>query len=404
MRKFKLITLLGIRPDYIRLFKLIQLLDNSKNDLEHLLVHSGQHYNEELFGIFLKELGIRYPDIDLGIGKTLRNYDKNNHASQLALLSERISELIEKEKPDAVMYLGDTNTVLSSVVVARSRVPVIHVEAGGRSFDWRMPEEKNRIIIDHLSDVLYAYLDRYKEILISEGIESFRIKVIGNIIYDAINNFISRADESKILQKLGLSEKNFMLFTLHREENASQDKNILANKILDVLKFAKEKDMPVVFPVMPRTKDAITRFNLNDVLDDSLFIQTKPLGFFEFLKLEKYARLIVSDSGTVQEEALILGVPCVVARRSTERPETIWAGATILEKHEGKNTLYNGMVEAFDMKVNWDRDVLNPDGGSPSEKVYYDLIARIEIDFFSKSRSFKVIKNNPFAKQAYDEK
>jgi len=401
MKKFKLITLLGIRPDYIRFHKLIELLDNHKHGLEHILVHSGQHYDPELFGNFLKDLKIRQPDIDLGIGLTLKDRGVSNHAYQVALLTEKVFDLIEKQKPDAVMYLGDTNTVLSSITVARCGVTVIHLEAGGRSFDWRMPEEKNRVIIDHLSDALYCYLGRYKELLLVEGIAEFRIKVIGNIIVDALNNYTSQINASNILKDLDLKEKNFILVTLHREENIV-NKVILENKISDILRFAKEKKLPVVFPVMPRVTAIVEKYGLNKILDDDLFVKTKPLRFFDFSKLEKTARLIVTDSGTVQEDALIAGVPCVVARRSTERPETIQAGATILEGTESKDTLYNKIEEAFNLPTDWDRAILNPEGGSPSERVYKDLIEKIENDYFKKSRDVETMKNDWRVKQSYN--
>lgn len=403
MKKFKLITLLGIRPDYIRMFKLIKLLDEgqSKHNYEHILVHSGQHYDAELYGAFLKEFDIRQPDVDLGIGLTLKEMGVSNHAYQTALLGERVYDLIEKTKPNAVMYLGDTNTVLSSVTVARCGVPVIHLEAGGRSFDWRMPEEKNRIVIDHLADALYVYLNRYKDILVSEGIDDFRIKVIGNIIMDAVNDYEVKADASKILEELGVKEKNFILVTLHREENTS-DKTILEWKLKDLARFAKEKRMPVVFPLMPRVKALTKQFGLDKILAADPFIITKPLGFLDFLKCEKTSRLIVSDSGTVQEEALIFSTPCVVARRSTERPETIWAGATVLEGFEGENTLYNKIVEAWDMKTDWDRNILNPEGGSPSERAYQDFISKIETGFFKTSRSFEALKHKEFVRKTYN--
>lgn len=403
MKTFKLVTLLGIRPDYIRMFKLIKLLDQgqAEHSYEHVLVHSGQHYDPELFGNFLKDFNIRQPDIDLGIGLALKEKGSNTYAAQTALLDERVYEMLEKEKPDAVMYLGDTNTVLSSVIVARYGVPVIHLEAGGRSFDWRMPEEKNRIVIDHLSDALYCYLPRYKEILLAEGVADFRVLSIGNIIMDAINEWQEKVNSSNVLSNIGVESKKFILVTLHREENIS-NKEILENKLRDLLGFAKEKNMPVVFPMMPRTVSNIEKFGLMGILEDKTFIKTKPLGFFDFLKLEKEARLIVSDSGTVQEEALIVGTPCVVARRSTERPETIWARATVLEGFEGRETLYKKMVEAWNMQTNWDRNILNPEGGSPSERAYHDLIQKIKNGYFQNSRNFKNIGKNKFAQEAYN--
>ncbi len=402
MSKFRLITLLGIRPDIIRMHKLIELLDEGqrKYNFEHIYVHSGQHFDYELDEIFYKELGVRKPDINLNIGKILKKRGKTTQAYQSAILFEKVDELVKKLKPKAVMYLGDTNTVTSSLVVAKNNIPVIHIEGGGRSYDWRMPEEKNRITIDHFSDAIYCYLNRYKKILLAEGIENFRIKVVGNIIVDAVKNFENLANERKILEELGIKEKDFILVTLHREENTNQ-KKILENKLKDLLSFGRDYKMPIVFPLMPRTKMAIKKFNLNYILNNPIFIKTKPLGFLDFLKLEKTARLVVSDSGTVQEETLIVGTPCVVARRSTERPETIWAGATILEGFEGKRTLYKAMEKALNMKTNWDRSVLNPQGGSPSVKIYKDLVEKIESGFFKTSRLLEKLRKNPFVKEAY---
>ena len=401
MKKFKLVTLLGIRPDFIRMHKLIKLIDNS-DLIDHFFVHSGQHFDYEMDKIFFDELGVRQPDLNFEIGKILKEKGKKtNHAYQTALLSEKISDFLEKHKPDALMYLGDTNTVTSSIIVAKHNVPIIHIEGGGRSFDWRMPEEKNRIMVDHLSDLLYVYLERYKKILLSEGIPDFRIKVVGNIIVDAINDYSDQADKSNVLEELNLKEKNFILVTLHREESIF-DKNILKWKLKDLARFAKEKGMPVVFPLMPRVKALTKQFGLDKILAVDPFIITKPLGFLDFLKCEKTARLIVSDSGTVQEEALIIGTPCVVARRSTERPETIWARATILEGFEGENTLYNKMIEAWDMKTDWNRNVLNPEAGSPSERVFNDLIEKIEKDYFKTNRNFDTLKTSEFVRKAYN--
>ncbi|MDP2855928.1 MAG: UDP-N-acetylglucosamine 2-epimerase (non-hydrolyzing) [bacterium] len=397
MNKFRLITLLGIRPDLIRMHKLIRLLDEGQKEhnYEHIFVHSGQHFDYGLDEVFYKELGVRKPDINLNIGKILKKRGKTNQAYQSALLFEKVDELMKKLKPDAVMYLGDTNTVTSSLVVAKNNIPVIHIEGGGRSFDWRMPEEKNRIIIDHLSDAIYCYLNRYKELLLAEGIEEFRIKVIGNIIVDALDSFLPLAEKSKILEKLGVRKGEYILCTLHREENV-EDRDIFVSKIKDLIRLSQS--LPVIFPVMPRVRIKFEKYRLVSALKHSKIILTKPLGFFDFLKLEKNARLIITDSGTVQEEALILGIPCLVSRRSTERPETIWAGATILSDEN----LYNNALKAMKMKTNWDRTVLNPQGDSPSGRVYNDLIEKIENDYFKKSRSFEILKRNVFVRKAYN--
>lgn len=389
--------MLGIRPDLIRMFKLIKLLDDGqkKYNYEHLFMHTGQHFDYELDEVFYKELGVRKPDFNMNVGKTLKERGRQTtHAYQTALLFERTAEMLEKYKPDAVMYLGDTNSVLSSVVVSRYGVPVIHIEAGGRSFDWRMPEEKNRIVIDHLSDVLYCYVPRYKDILVSEGVAQFRIKVIGNIIHDALDAFLPKAEKTNIMEKLKVKNCNYALVTLHREENTSTEAE-LAPKILDLIKLSQK--MPVVFPVMPRVRANLEKFGLYQKLNASSIIQTKPLGFLEFLKLEKHAKLTISDSGTVQEESLILGVPCLITRLSTERPETIEAGATIL----ANTNLYKNAFKAMGLEKNWDRYVLNPTKKSPSEVVFNDLMNKILHNFFKKSRDYSIISEDKFVQQAY---
>lgn len=397
MKKFRLVTLLGIRPDIIRMHKLIKLLDKGQeeNNYVHIYTHTGQHFDYELDEVFYKELGIRKPDINFNIGKILKKSGgPTTHAYQIALLFQKLAEYVENEKPDAMIYLGDTNSVVSSIIPARYQIPVIHIEGGGRSFDWRMPEEKNRIIIDHLSDMIYCYLPRYKDILLSEGIPNYRVKVVGNIIDDALKSFLPKAEKSSILEKLQINKYSYALTTIHREEN-TENKEELTAKIHGLLRLAK--DMPVVFPLMPRVKKALDKFGLSLILDTSNVIQTKPLGFLDFLHLEKYAKVIVTDSGTVQEEALILGVPCLVTRLSTERPETIQAGATIL----ANDNLYKNTVKALNLKKDWDRTILNPFNTSPSEMVFQDLMEKIKSDFFQNSRAFNQIKTNPFVLAAY---
>ena len=257
-----------------------------------------------------------------------------------------------------------------------------------------MPEEKNRIVIDHLSDVIYCYLNRYKAILMAEGIPEYRIVVVGNIIVDALNNFLPSAERSSILSRLGVQPEQYILCTLHREENISDSKGFAA-KLRDLGKLSET--MPVIFPVMPRVRARIRELRLEKFLRRSRVIQVPPLGFLEFLKLEKEARLIVSDSGTVQEEALLLGVPCLITRRSTERPETMAAGATILAEGDLRA---NGL-KALRMSRDWDRTVLNPMGGSPSQRIYQDVISRIRSGFFDRSRRIDMIRGNHFAREAY---
>jgi len=395
-KKFTLVTLLGIRPDIIRMHKLLRLLDagQARYGYRHTYVHSGQHYDYQLDGIFYRQLGVRAPDWNLRTGRTLKKSGRSNHVYQSALLFTRTAQMVEKLRPDAVLYLGDTNTVLSSLIVAKYNVPVIHVEGGGRSFDWRMPEEKNRLTADHLSDAIYCYLDRYKQILLAEGIPAYRVVVVGNIIVDALQTFLPLAEKKPVLEELGLREREYVLCTLHREENV-ENREILAAKLAGLRQLSQT--LPVVLPLMPRVKARIQKEGLARMLAGSGIRPTKPLGFLEFLKLEKDARMIVTDSGTVQEEALILGVPCLVTRRSTERPETIAAGATLL----ADENLCGNAHRVLQMETGWDRDVLNPLGGSPSERIFSDLVDRITSGFFLRSRSLEMLKQNRFVREAY---
>lgn len=397
-KRFRLVTLLGIRPDIIRMFKLLKLLDagQRQHGYEHLFFHTGQHFDYELDAIFYRELGVRRPDLNLNVGRTLKERGgPTSHAYQTSLLFERVEEMLKSYRPDAVMYLGDTNSVTSSFIVARARIPVIHLEAGGRSFDWRMPEEKCRILIDHMSDLCYAYLPRYRENLLREGIPANRTVVIGNIIYDAVEQFLPKADRTNVLTELNLKRRGYVAVTLHREEN-TDDRAALTDKVAGLMRLSRK--LPIVWPIMPRVGRNLRTFKLWGQIDRNPRIQTtKPLGFLEFLKLEQEAKLIVSDSGTVQEEALILGVPCLITRLSTERPETIEVGATVL----ANDHLYENALRALRLKSGWDRYALNPMKTSPSEIVFRDLVRRIRSGWFKRSRTYEQVATDPGVREAY---
>ncbi len=395
-KNFKLLTLLGIRPDIVRMHKLLALLDRGQAQYgyHHIYAHSGQHFDYQLDGVFHRQLNVRSPKPNLRTGRTLKRTGETSHVHQSALLFQKTAQMLERLRPDAVLYLGDTNTVLSAIIVAKYNIPVIHIEGGGRSFDWRMPEEKNRIIVDHMSDLIYCYLDRYKQILVSEGIPEFRIVTVGNIIVDAISSFLNTADKSQVIDRLGLTQKEYVLCTLHREENID-DREVLIDKLKGLRQLSQT--LPVVLPMMPRLKARIRKNRFEWILEDSKVKITEPLGFIDFLKLEKEARIIVTDSGTVQEEALILGVPCLVTRRSTERPETIAAGATVLADGD----LCANAHRALRMASQWDRTILNPNGGSPSERIYQDLVSRVRSGYFAESRHLKMLHGSRFVREAY---
>ncbi len=397
MEKPTIITLLGIRPDIIRMFKLIDLLDThaEQHGYRHLYCHTGQHFDHELDGVFYEQLGVRRPDWNMNVGKMLKERGgPANHMYQSALMFERTAEMIEQFNPSLVLYLGDTNSVLTSVAIARSGIPLVHIEAGGRSFDWRMPEEKNRTIIDHLADAHYCYMPRHKDNLLHEGIPEHRTTIIGNIIYDAIEKFLPLARSQSLPQELQLEKKSFALATLHREENTSTP-DVLGEKIDGLIRLADI--LPVVFPLMPRVRANLERFDLLKKVEASKIIITKPLGYLEFLQLQENAKLIVTDSGTVQEEACILGVPAVIARRSTERPETIAAGASILANGD----IVEASLRALELPLTWDRACMNTRGGSPSENVFTDLMEKLRSDYFVHSHNREFLPDTQSVREAY---
>jgi UDP-N-acetylglucosamine 2-epimerase (non-hydrolysing) len=336
----KVFSILGIRPDIIRLSIILDKLD--KSGLEHKIVHTGQHYSYNLDKIFFEELGVRLPDFNLKVGS-------GTHAEQTGMVMNSIEKLLMKEKPDMVIILGDNNSALgSTLAAAKLNLFVVHIEAGMRSFDWRMPEEKNRVVIDHLSRFLFPYTNLYKEHLLSEGIDSFRILVSGNPIVDVVNKYRESAEKTTILNDLNLEKNEYFLVTAHRAENV--DDKVQLSKILRGLELVGKKcDKPIIYPLYPRTKKRIEDMGLK--IPKEVLI-TEPLGFLEFLNLEANALCLITDSGTVQEEGCIMKVPCVTIRISTERPETVEVGANIVSGLEPGNIL-DAVGKMLDRKRNW---------------------------------------------------
>jgi UDP-N-acetylglucosamine 2-epimerase (non-hydrolysing) len=312
----KIVTLFGTRPEIIRLSAVIRVLDPL---CTNLLVHTGQNYAPRLSDIFFHELGIRHPDVDLGIGATA------GFAEQAAAIMVKSAEVFERERPDRLLILGDTNSGLAALVAARMGIPVYHMEAGNRCYDDRVPEEINRRIIDHSSSVLMPYTERSKENLVREGIERERIFVTGNPIYEVIQRYGNQIDATDVLARLGVKAGEYLLVTLHRAENVDEPERLRG--LLDALSDAGRRlDVPVLISVHPRTADRMRDFGIEG---DGLRM-LEPFGFFDFLHLEQRARAVLSDSGTVQEECAIFGVPNVTLRDVTERPETIECGSNVL--------------------------------------------------------------------------
>ncbi len=322
----KILTVLGTRPEIIRLSIIIRKLDQLT---DHILVHTGQNYVESLSDIFFRELGVRKPNYSLGI-------KANSFGEQAGKILAETEKIMVREKPDRLLILGDTNSGLSAVVAKRLGIPVYHMEAGNRCYDDRVPEEVNRRIIDHSSDILMPYTERSRANLIREGIAGERIFVIGNPIYEVIKHFDSKIRKSKILSNLGLKPKKYFLVTVHRQENVDV-KNRLTSLVKALELLQREYKLPVIVSTHPRTQVRMRESGLKKQNKQIRFLQ--PFGFFDFITLERNALCVLSDSGTVQEECAIFGMPNVTIRDVTERPETIECGSNILSGAEAESVV-----------------------------------------------------------------
>ncbi len=353
-------TLVGIRPDFIRMSQMIRLLDAS--GAEHILVHAGQHYSFRVDGIFFQDLRIRPPDYNLKVGS-------GSHGDQVGRLLAETGRVLRQIRPDLVVVLGDSNTSLAAIEAAKSNIPVAHIEAGMRSYDWRMPEEKNRMIVDHIADYLYAYTPRYRENLLLEGIPADKIVVIGNPIVDVVEECLPLARRREpLLKTLGLSAGAYVLATVHRAENVDAPETLL--RILRGLEMVGERaGVPVVFPMYYRTQNRVRQM---EMAIPRRVTPLEPLGFLDFLCLEANALCVLTDSGTVQEEACILRVPCVTLRLSTERPETVEVGANILGGIDPAHIL-DSTLRMLEAPRTWE----NPLGdGRASVRAVQDILAR----------------------------
>lgn len=335
----KVVTLFGTRPEIIRLSQVIKELDRF---CQQIVVHTGQNYDPNLSDIFFSDLDLRAPDVHLGI-------QASNFAEQAGQIIARCGELLAKEMPDRLLILGDTNSGLAAIPAARMRVPVYHLEAGNRCYDDHVPEEINRRIIDHCSNVLMPYTHRSKENLLREGIERQRIFVIGNPIYEVLNVYAKQIDNSDILNRLVVKSQEYFLVTLHRAENVD-DPVRLEDLLRGLAMVADAYQEPMVVSLHPRTADKLAHFGL-DPRSDRVRLM-KPLGFFDFVKLERHAHCVLSDSGTVQEECAIFRVPNVTLRDVTERAETIECGSNILTGGKPE-AIVNAVKTAIAVASNW---------------------------------------------------
>lgn len=310
MKKLKVVTVVGTRPEIIRLSRVLLKLDETKS-IEHILVHTGQNYDYELNEVFFKDLGLRKPDYFL-------NAAGGNATTTAGQILINIDPILEKVKPDSFLVLGDTNSCLCAIAAKKRKIPVFHMEAGNRCFDQRVPEETNRRIVDHISDVNLTYSDIAREYLLREGLPSDRIIKTGSPIYEVVNAYIKEIDSSDVLKRLKLEKEKYFVVSAHREENINSD-NFL--NLFDSLNDIAEKhQLPIIVSTHPRTRNKIneTKIELN-----SLIQLMKPLGFHDYNHLQKNAKVVLSDSGTISEESSIMNFPALNIREAHERPEAM---------------------------------------------------------------------------------
>lgn len=312
------LCVVGARPNFMKMAPILEEL--AARDVSTYLVHTGQHYDTRMCKLFFEDLGMPQPNVDLGVGS-------GSHAEQTAEVLRRIEKVMLEVKPKLVIVAGDVNSTLSATLAAvKLEIPVAHVEAGLRSFDRAMPEEINRIMTDSVADYHFTTDSWADEQLMKEGIKREQIFFVGNTMIDSLLKHVDSAESSTVLEDLGVTSKNYGVITLHRPSNVDDADTFRG--ILGALKTISEK-LPLVFPIHPRTKARVKDFGLESFIGGSI-IESEPLGYLDFLKLNKHARLMFTDSGGVQEETTVLGTPCITLRRNTERPITVEKGTNVL--------------------------------------------------------------------------
>lgn len=335
MTRLKVMTILGTRPEIIRLSRVMARLDRY---CDHCIVHTGQNYDYELNEVFFEDLDVRRPDHFLGAGGgTL-----GETMGKILVGSERV---IAAERPDAVLVLGDTNSAISAIMARRMKVPVYHMEAGNRSFDRNVPEETNRRLVDHISDFNLVYTEHARRHLLSEGIAHRRIYLTGSPMREVLEHWRSRIEGSDVLERLGLRERGYFIVSLHREENVDSTTRLSA--LVETLgALAGRYDMPVIVSTHPRTRKRLDA--LGNAAPDPHVRFMKPFGFHDYNRLQMGAFCAISDSGTIAEEASILGFPAITPRDAIERPEALDAGSIIVTGLD-RDTILRGVETVTSM-------------------------------------------------------
>ena len=328
MKKLKVMTILGTRPEIIRLSRVMARLDEYA---EHVLVHTGQNWDYELNEVFFEDLGVRKPDYFLGVGG-------GSLGETLGGILSKTEKVLLKETPDAVLILGDTNSSISAIMACRLKVPVYHMEAGNRSFDRNVPEELNRRLVDHIADFNLVYTEHARRHLLSEGLEHRRINLTGSPMREVLEYYRDRIDGSDVLKRLELDRRKYFIVSLHREENVDSRERLTS--LVDTLNLLAEKyQFPLMVSTHPRTRKRLDALGLDF---DQRIQLAKPFGFHDYNNLQKNAFCAISDSGTIAEEASILGFPAITPRDAIERPEALDVGC-IIQTGLDRDTVLNSI-------------------------------------------------------------
>ncbi|MBS4065750.1 MAG: UDP-N-acetylglucosamine 2-epimerase (non-hydrolyzing) [Chitinophagaceae bacterium] len=311
MKKLKVMSVVGTRPEIIRLSRVMAKLDESMA-IEHIIIHTGQNYDYELNQIFFDDLGIRKPDFFLNAAGTTA-------IETIGQILIKIDPLLESEKPDAFLVLGDTNSCLCAIPAKKRHIPIFHMEAGNRCFDQRVPEETNRKIVDHISDVNLTYSDIAREYLLREGMPADRIIKTGSPMFEVLNHYLPSINSSNVLEKLSLTKHEYFVVSAHREENINDSKNFM-NLMMSLNLIAEKYKIPIIVSTHPRTQKMIDKMTIK-MRDEIKFL--KPMGFNDYNALQMHSKAVLSDSGTISEESSILNFPALNIRQAHERPEAM---------------------------------------------------------------------------------
>jgi len=329
----KLVLVSGARPNYMKIAPIVWEIRKQNRQasrgIQFVLVHTGQHYDRQLFEVFFQELDLPDPAYDLAVGA-------GSHAVQTGEVMLRFEPVLVKERPDLVVVVGDVNSTLACAITAKKLcIPIAHVEAGLRSRDWTMPEEINRVVTDAVSDLLFTPSRDADENLFREGVHPERIHFVGNVMIDCLVAELPKTENRDTLQRFGLNKGNYATLTLHRPSNVD-DPEVFGN-IVDLM-FDLSRELPIIWPVHPRSSKNLESLGLLRRIEGSKGLKlTDPIGYLDMLTLNRSARLIITDSGGLQEEATVLGVPCITLRNNTERPVTVEAGANqVVGNHPGR--------------------------------------------------------------------